>query len=214
MKTSEIIKALEKASKAMNEKTICIRFYGIADGWDLWLDAQEIVETYSKDLAEWISEALQNEAGLDVLEADEEAANILNRDWCVVEDEGGLVGCFTSYGSGWGSMDWDGYEEALEADLDEDLVIAALENGIQVSEIEDRYFGQFEVSLSSYMNQDEETAFAEAYAEETGLLNELPENLRSYFDFTKFGRDLAMDFTFVDSGKTVHMERIYYAFHN
>ncbi|MCQ9070528.1 antirestriction protein ArdA [Vibrio alginolyticus] len=213
MKTSEIIKALETSAKAMNESTICIRFYGIADGWDIWLDAEEIVKHHI-GLEDWISDSLITYANLDETEAEEIAHNIMNRDWCVVDDEGGLVGCFTSYGSGWGSMAWEEYIEALESDLDEDLVIAALENGIQVSEIEDRYFGQFEVSLSSYMNQDEETAFAEAYAEETGLLNELPENLRSYFDFTKFGRDLAMDFTFVDSGKTVHMERIYYAFHN
>lgn len=214
MKTSEIIKALEKASKAMNEQTICIRFYGIADGWDLWLDAQEIVETYSKDLAEWISEALQNQAGLDVLEADEEAAHILNRDWCVVDDEGGLVGCFTSYGSGWGFMDWNGYEEALEADLDEDLVIAALGYGIEVSEISDKYYGEFTVSICQFMNDAESTAFAELYAEETGLLSEMPENLKQYFDYERYGRDLAMDFTFIDSGRIENCERVYYAFHN
>ncbi|HFQ4926341.1 TPA: antirestriction protein ArdA [Vibrio vulnificus] len=214
MKTSEIIKALETSAKAMNESTICIRFYGLADGWDIWLDAQEIVEIYSKDLAEWISEALQNETGLDVLAADREAANILNRDWCVVDDEGGLVGCFTSYANGWGFMDWDGYEEALESDLDAALVIAALENGIQVSEISERYYGEFTVSICQFMQNAESTAFAELYAEEIGLLSEMPENLKQYFDFERYGRDLAMDFTFIDSGRVENCERVYYAFHN
>ncbi|HAT8542839.1 antirestriction protein ArdA [Vibrio vulnificus] len=214
MKTSEIIKALETSAKAMNESTICIRFYGLADGWDIWLDAQEIVEIYSKDLAEWISEALQNETGLDVLAADKEAANILNRDWCVVDDEGGLVGCFISYANGWGFMDWDGYEEALESDLDTALVIAALENGIQVSEISERYYGEFTVSICQFMQNAESTAFAELYAEEIGLLSEMPENLKQYFDFERYGRDLAMDFTFIDSGRVENCERVYYAFHN
>lgn len=36
------------------------------------------------------------------------------------------------------------------------------------------------------------TEFAEHFAEETGLLNEMPDNLRSYFDFEAYGRDLLM----------------------
>lgn len=213
MNTNQIIKALESASEAMNEKTICIRFYGVADGWDFWLDAQEIVECYESSLENWISEALEK-ADIPEAEAREAAVTILGRDTCVVDDEAGLVGCFVSYGLGWGSMDWEGYKEALEADIDEGLAVAALENGLSLSEIEDRYFGEFGVSLSVYMDRDEATAFAEHYAEQTGLLEELPEHLKNYFDFEKFGRDLAFDFTFVDSGRIENMERIYYAFHN
>ncbi|MDP5253360.1 MULTISPECIES: antirestriction protein ArdA [unclassified Vibrio] len=213
MNTNQIIKALETASEAMNEKTICIRFYGVAEGWDFWLDAQEIVEDYDNSLEKWISEALQT-AGFSEEEAEKEADIILGRDTCVVDDEGGLVGCFTSYAHGWGYMNWDGLKEALEADLNKELAVAALENGIELSELEDRYFGEFGVSLSTYMNRDEATSFAEHYAEQTGLLEELPETLRNYFDFEKFGRDLAFDFTFVDSGRIENMERIYYAFHN
>ncbi|HGE6013819.1 TPA: antirestriction protein ArdA [Vibrio cholerae] len=214
MKTSEIIKALETSAKAMNESTICIRFYGLVDGWDIWLDAQEIVESYDSSLESWISEALQNEANQEEDKANEIAHDILNRDWCVVDDEGGLVGCFTSYGSGWGFMDWEGYKEALESDVDADLLLAAIENGIEASEVSDRYYGEFTVSICQFMNNAESTAFAEMYAEETGLLSEMPEHLKQYFDYERYGRDLAMDFTFIDSGRIENCERVYYAFHN
>ncbi len=213
MKTSEIIKALETSAKAMNESTICIRFYGLADGWDIWLDAEEIVKHHI-GLEDWISDSLVTYANLDETKAEEIADNIMSRDWCVVDDEGGLVGCFTSYGSGWGSMAWEEYIEALESDLDEDLVIAALNNGIELSEISDRYYGEFSVSIGQFMNNAEETAFAEMYAEETGLLSEMPEHLKQYFDYERYGRDLAMDFTFIDSGRIENCERVYYAFHN
>lgn len=39
---------------------------------------------------------------------------------------------------------------------------------------------------------------AEQYADETGLLDSIPDNLRYYFDFAAFGRDLSMDSTASD----------------
>lgn len=38
---------------------------------------------------------------------------------------------------------------------------------------------------------------AEQYAEETGLLDSIPENLRHYFDFDAFGRDLEIEGTYI-----------------
>jgi len=48
---------------------------------------------------------------------------------------------------------------------------------------------------------------AEQYAEETGLLGSIPENLRSYFDFEAFGRDMSFEghFVFTDSGNCVQI---------
>lgn len=37
------------------------------------------------------------------------------------------------------------------------------------------------------------TAYADQYAEETGLLDSVPENLRYYFDTEKFGRDMDLN---------------------
>lgn len=39
---------------------------------------------------------------------------------------------------------------------------------------------------------------AEQYAEETGLLDAMPENLRYYFDFDALGRDMAIEGDFVE----------------
>jgi antirestriction protein len=41
------------------------------------------------------------------------------------------------------------------------------------------------------------TDVAEQYCEETGILDQIPESLRSYFDFEAFGRDLGFSGQFV-----------------
>ena len=51
-----------------------------------------------------------------------------------------------------------------------------------LSDAEDCYIGEF----------DSLTHLAEHLCDETGLLSEMPENLRYYFDFEKYGRDLQL----------------------
>ena len=48
-----------------------------------------------------------------------------------------------------------------------------------------------------YYNCNDMTDVAEQYAEETGLLDSIPENLRYYFDFEAYGRDMGIEGTFV-----------------
>ena len=48
-----------------------------------------------------------------------------------------------------------------------------------------------------YSNCTDMTDVAMAYAEETGLLDNIPENLRCYFDFEAFGRDMNIEGTYV-----------------
>lgn len=42
------------------------------------------------------------------------------------------------------------------------------------------------------------SAVAEQYCDECGLLNSMPENLRYYFDFEAFGRDMEIEGTFLE----------------
>jgi antirestriction protein len=51
---------------------------------------------------------------------------------------------------------------------------------------------------------DNREAFADDYAEQTGLLDSVPENLRSYFDMDAFGRDLLMGDYFENDGHYFH----------
>lgn len=44
---------------------------------------------------------------------------------------------------------------------------------------------------------DDMEEVAEQYAEETGLLDRIPENLRYYFDFEAYGRDLEIEGTYI-----------------
>ena len=53
-----------------------------------------------------------------------------------------------------------------------------------IEQAEERFYGQF----------DSYTDLAEDYAEQTGMLNEVPESIQRYFDFEAFGRDLSYDF--------------------
>lgn len=48
-----------------------------------------------------------------------------------------------------------------------------------------------------YYNCDTMTDVAETYADETCMLNEIPEHLRYYFDFAALGRDMEIEGTYV-----------------
>lgn len=58
-----------------------------------------------------------------------------------------------------------------------------------------------------YWNCHDMEDVAMEYAEETGLLSSIPENLRSYFDFEAFGRDMSYEgqFVFTDQGNCVQI---------
>ena len=84
--------------------------------------------------------------------------------------------------------------EALE-NLDEtdlEIVEAMLEKGASIKEALD---GKDDCMI--YYNCDDMSDVAEQYCEECGLLDLIPENLRYYFDFEAFGRDMESEGTFV-----------------
>ena len=76
-------------------------------------------------------------------------------------------------------------EMALENHLDPEAFAAFLEyESLEIDEaveaFQDCYAGTF----------DNLEAFAEDYGDNTGLLDHMPENLRYYFDYSAFGRDM------------------------
>ena len=78
--------------------------------------------------------------------------------------------------------------EMLEGE-DAEMLDAYFSLGYDITEenietAKEKFFGQF--------SSDEE--MAEEYAEQIDLLSSIPENLRYYFDFESYGRDLAFDF--------------------
>ena len=84
-----------------------------------------------------------------------------------------------------------GYLEAVEAlDGNPAAAMAAwLSNGCSVDSFSDAYFGEW----------DDEVSFAENLVEECGMLSDLPDNLRCYFDYTAFARDLFInDYIYLD----------------
>ena len=97
---------------------------------------------------------------------------------------------YASNCDGFSMTEWADFKEQLEAThLDAEVIDAYLDNmgsygGVDISDIEDAYYGEY----------DDFTDFAYHLMEDTGDLEQIPESLRGYFDYEKFGRDLSYDF--------------------
>lgn len=89
--------------------------------------------------------------------------------------------------------------ETLE-NLDSDIIEALLYFGVEFDEIVEKA-----EECMVYSDCKDMSDVAMAYAEETGLLNSIPENLRYYFDFEAFGRDMEIEgnFYFAKSGDCI-----------
>ena len=68
--------------------------------------------------------------------------------------------------------------------LDSSIVMAGVDAGIPLDSIEEAYRGHYE----------SDTELAYNFVDETGMLDNMPETIKCYFDFEAFGRDLAMDY--------------------
>jgi antirestriction protein len=77
----------------------------------------------------------------------------------------------------WSLMDCDDMEKAI--------AYISLFGEWDAEDCDNKYYGKY----------SSDTELAEDYAESCGMLSDVPENLRRYFDFEAFGRDLAYDFS-------------------
>jgi antirestriction protein len=111
-------------------------------------------------------------------------------------DAEGLARHFLSRYDGFDLKGWQEWIEAAErSHYDAEIIAAYCDNVNQwdtdtVEAAEENYMGSF----------DSPEDFAEDYAESTGVLSSVPENLRYYFDFQKFANDLMCDDFFEADG--------------
>ena len=90
-------------------------------------------------------------------------------------------------------------------DLDEDekeIVNAIIGEGYSLEDAIDK-----KDDVMIYYNCSNMEQVAEDYAEQVGLLNDIPESLRYYFDFEAYGRDMSFEghFVFTDSGNCIQI---------
>lgn len=90
-------------------------------------------------------------------------------------------------------------------DLDEDekeIVNAIMGEGYSLEDAIDK-----KDDVMIYSNCSNMTEVAEEYAEQVGLLESIPENLRYYFDFEAYGRDMSFEghFVFTDNGNCIQI---------
>ena len=71
------------------------------------------------------------------------------------------------------------YMEAVKEHTQE-VVDSALELDIPLESIQDAYCGQY----------DDETDYAKQYCDDTVMLSDIPDNIKMYFDYESFGRDI------------------------
>ena len=79
-------------------------------------------------------------------------------------------------------------------DYDREVVKAFIENG---SDIEEALDGLRDGDYMVFSNCSDMADVAYQYIEETGLLNDIPEGLRNYFDYEAYGRDMSFEGTFI-----------------
>lgn len=91
--------------------------------------------------------------------------------------------------------------EGLE-EYEKEVVEAMMSEGYDLDEALER-----KDDCMVYYDCNDMTDVAEQYAEETGLLDSIPERLRFYFDFEKFGQDMSFEghFVFTDKGNCVQI---------
>jgi antirestriction protein len=90
---------------------------------------------------------------------------------------------------GFDLKEWAEFKEEINGThLDIEVIDAYFEHcgtgGVTISMIEDAYAGEY----------DTWEDFAYDLLESTGDLDQIPESLRSYFDYASFGRDLSYDY--------------------
>ena len=79
---------------------------------------------------------------------------------------------------------WFEHFEGLEEEKALKCLYLSSDRGMTIEEIKD--FNLDEIYLFEGSAQE----YAENYMEETGILNQIPENLRYYFDYDAFARDM------------------------
>ncbi|EIN0623277.1 TPA: antirestriction protein ArdA [Escherichia coli] len=94
------------------------------------------------------------------------------------------------------SINWD-YIDGLRRVLEENNEEWAEAYALFVENFHDTDVENFYESYSG--TADSEADYAEQLLDDTGELNAIPKNLRYYFDYEKFARDLFInDYTFID----------------
>ena len=89
-------------------------------------------------------------------------------------------------------------------EYDKEVVNAFIENG---SDVEEALDGLRDGNYMVFSNCNDMTDVVYQYIEETGLLNDVPETLRNYFDYEAYGRDMSFEGTFIftDSGNCIEL---------
>lgn len=94
-------------------------------------------------------------------------------------------------------QDFEGFPRAFysECSLDERIFeyrdLNDYDRGIWEAYLQFDASATWQQAQDAFMGKaDSEAEYAEEYAEETGLLESMPEELRGYFDFEAYGRDL------------------------
>lgn len=87
-------------------------------------------------------------------------------------------------------------------DNDREVIEAMLSEGYSLDDAIDK-----KDDCIVYADCEDMEDVAREYVEETGLLNSIPENLQSYFDFEAYGRDMSYEgqFVFTKNGNCVQI---------
>lgn len=145
------------------------------------------------DLTDSTDEVLAELARGGFIPSDDEGEPVYGGDLLVADVEGDLARAF--YSSRSDTFDFDGFVDARDYCDDN-----RTEEGAVAAYIDDRGRWDKDDFEDAYCGEyDSEQAYAEELVDELGCLERMPENLRWYFDYEKFARDLFInDYYFVN----------------
>lgn len=139
----------------------------------MWIDL-EYVDSYN-DIKEELAKA-------GYLQRDKDERPIYDGDLLVADIEGELANCFYQ---NYGLFDLDGFVKARDSSIEAKIAAAYIDVFDEFDEerCEALYQGEYE-SLAE---------FTEQYVEGCGFLSSVPEELRDYFDFERYGQMLMIN---------------------
>lgn len=156
---------------AQVNKTVCIRFYAIENGKDVWIDGLEYANC-GEDMEVFLTS---------VCNIEPEIAEKLSQSWDIASAKGFAEElCFKT-----GVFKWTQYAEISAAldDFDEEVVAAALKLGIPAENIADYYMG----------SGTPETFAIKVFRELS--LSEIPEEYHKFLDWDSIAEYYGSDFT-------------------
>lgn len=170
---------IDRINQDVKDKTLLVRFFNLQNGVDLWIDAL-CWRCYDFDMEEYLKE----EFGIELWDM-KLSYNVLKSDEDFINSH-----CF--YKGVFDTSKYDEIQELLaDTSLSEECIAAGLNNGLELSEIEDLLEGEYWDFLT-FAKQRFNDLYEDLYGDE------IPNWVRPFIDYEAYADSIEQDYYFTD----------------